>query len=92
MVPDKQNFHYWAEHSPHELHERWLHCPCVTVWCAVANFGLISPYIFEEGDEIVTVAPGWYVEMLKNFLYPKFDGLDTEHVWFQQDVAIVLTT
>ena len=41
---NKQNFRYWAENSPRELHERPLHCPRVTVWCAVAEFGIWGPY------------------------------------------------
>jgi hypothetical protein len=43
---NKQNFCFWAEHNPHELQERLLHSPHVTVWCAVAAFGVISPYFF----------------------------------------------
>ena len=48
---NKQNFR--LENSPHELHERPLHCPQVTVWCAVAKFGIWGPYFFE--DVTVTV-------------------------------------
>ena len=32
---NKQNFR--LENIPRELHERPLHCPQVTVWCAVAR-------------------------------------------------------
>ena len=35
---NKQNFR--LEKSPCELHERPLHCPQVTVWCAVAEFSI----------------------------------------------------
>jgi len=52
---NKQNFCYWAERNPRELQERPLHCPRVTVWCAVADFGVIGPYFFEEGGATVTV-------------------------------------
>ena len=44
----KQNFRYWAENKPHELHARPLHCPLVAVWCAVAELGIWDPYFFEE--------------------------------------------
>ena len=45
---NKQNFRYWAESNPRSLHERPLHCPRVTVWCAIARFGIWGPYFFEE--------------------------------------------
>ena len=43
---NKQNFRYWAERNHRELQERPLHSPRVTVWCAVADFGVIGPYFF----------------------------------------------
>jgi hypothetical protein len=43
---NKQNFRYWAERNPRDLQERPLHSPRVTVWCAVADFGVIGPYFF----------------------------------------------
>jgi transposase len=88
---NKQNFRYWAERNPRELQERPLHSPRVTVWCAVADFGVISPYYFEEGGATATVTADWYAEMLETFLWPKLDDVDTEHVWFQQDRATAHT-
>jgi hypothetical protein len=52
---NKQNFRYWTENNPRQLHERPLHSQRVTVWCAVADFGVIGPYFFEEDGETVTV-------------------------------------
>jgi hypothetical protein len=46
---NKQNFRYWAERNPRELKERPLPSPRVTVWCAVADFGVIDPYFFFLG-------------------------------------------
>ena len=43
---NKQNFRYWAPQNPHEVHERPLHSPKVTVWCAVGKSGVIGPYFF----------------------------------------------
>jgi hypothetical protein len=40
---NKQNFCYWAERNRRELQERPLHSPLITVWCAVADFGVIGP-------------------------------------------------
>ena len=31
---NKQNVRYWADPNPRELHQRPLHSPKVTVWCA----------------------------------------------------------
>jgi hypothetical protein len=44
---NKQNFRYWAENNPRKLHERPIHSQRITVWCAVADFGVIGPYFFE---------------------------------------------
>lgn len=90
---NKQNCRYWCEGNPQELHQRPLHSPKVTVWCAIFNFGVIGPYFFEENGETVTVNSDRYCVMLRNFLQPKlgelFHGL--ENVWFQQDGATAHT-
>ncbi|XP_025407883.1 uncharacterized protein LOC112681783 [Sipha flava] len=39
-IVNKQNYHYWAVENPQELHQRPLHSPYVTVWCAVSDFGV----------------------------------------------------
>lgn len=83
---NNQNFHYQAEHNPHELHKRLLHSTHGTFWGAV-DFRVIGLYFFEEGDETVTVNCNWYIEMLENFLLFKLDGLENKHLWFQQDRA-----
>ena len=82
---NKQNFR--LEKSPGELHKRPLHCPQVTVWYAVAEFGIWGPYFFEE-DATVTVNSDRYCEMLKTFLRPKLNMLhNMDNAWFQQDGA-----
>ena len=43
---NKQNFRYWAAENPRELHQQPLHSPKVTVWCAVAEFGVWGRYFF----------------------------------------------
>jgi len=88
---NKQNFRYWAERNPRELQEQPLHSLRVTVWCAVADFGVIGPYFFEEGGATVTVTSDQYIETLETFLRPKLDDVDTEDVWFQQDRATAHT-
>ena len=37
---NKQNFRYWSESNPTELQERPSFNEQVTMWCAVANFGI----------------------------------------------------
>ena len=43
---NKQNFRYWLTVNPRQVHKRPLHCDRVTVWAAVAKFGVIGPYSF----------------------------------------------
>ena len=65
--------------------------PRVTVWCAIAEFGVWGPYFFEEEGVTVTVTSDQYCDMLQNFLRPKLDELE-EYVWFQQDGATAHTS
>jgi hypothetical protein len=32
---NKQNFRHWSYNNPWELHQRSLHSPKITVWCAI---------------------------------------------------------
>ena len=88
---NKQNFRYWSQNNPRELHQRPLHSPKVTVWCAMASFGVWGPYFFEEEGATVTVTSDRYCEMLERFLRPKVAQLladyEPDDVWFQQDGA-----
>ena len=88
---NKQNFRYWSQNNPRELHQRPLHSPKVTVWYAMGSFGVWGPYFFEEGGATVTVTSDRYCEMLERFLRPKVAQLLADHepdgVWFQQDGA-----
>ena len=40
---NKQNFRYWSQANPRELHEKPPHSPKVTVWCAMSASGIIGP-------------------------------------------------
>ena len=89
---NKQNFWYWAQNNPRDLHQRPLHSPRVTVWCAVSRLGVVGPYFFEEGGETVTVTSNRYCEMLENFLQHRLEEFyDSEDFWFQQDGATAHT-
>jgi hypothetical protein len=45
---NKQNIRYWGSENPCNIHEKPLHTPRVTVWCAIGNFGVIGPHFFEN--------------------------------------------
>lgn len=79
------------QQNPRQLHERPLHSPRVTVWCAVGNCGVYGPYFFEEEGQTVTVNSARYVQMLQHFLQPKLAALGNRNVWFQQDGATAHT-
>jgi len=88
----KQNFRYWAENNPRDLHQRPLHSPRVTISCAVSRLGVVGPYFFEESGETMNVTSNRYFEMLENFLRPRFEEFDdSENFWFQQDGATAHT-
>jgi hypothetical protein len=49
---NKQDFRYWSDTNPQQLHECPLHSECVTIWCCVGSFGVIGPYFFEDGHDV----------------------------------------
>ena len=90
---NKQNCRYWSPDNPHNIHQRPLHSDRVTVWCAVAPFGIIGPYFFEENGVTVTFYSARYIEMITNFLRPELRRrrINCANVWFQQDGATAHT-
>lgn len=88
---NKQNFRYWSATNPKELHQKPLHSPKVTVWCAVSRLGIIGPYFYEENGVTVTVNSARYCDMLEHFLRTQLAHFEVEHnledFWFQQDGA-----
>jgi hypothetical protein len=88
------NFHYWAEENPQQLHQLPLHGARVIVWCVVANFGITCPYFFENKDgRAVTATSARYVEMLWNYLTPEISrrGIEISAIWFRKDIATAHT-
>lgn len=67
---NKQNCPYYDSENPQNLHERPLHSPKVTVWCAVSKKLIIGPYFYEDQENTVTVNSVRYMDMLNNFLKP----------------------
>jgi len=43
---NKQISRFWSTINPQQMHEHPLHCDRVTVWAAVAKFGVTGPYFF----------------------------------------------
>lgn len=74
---NKQNFHYWADSNPQQLHQHPVHSPQVNVWCGVASSGIVAPpppsfififlllffYVEKECGQAVTITSSQYVEM-----------------------------
>ena len=89
---NKHNMRSWADTNPRELHQRPLHSPKVTVWCAISSAGSIGPWFFEENEVAVTVNSDRYLNMLQEFFFPRLDKLDLGDIWFQQDGATAHTS
>ena len=90
---NKHNCRYWSPNNPHNINQRPLHSDRVTVWYAVALFGIIGPYFFEENRVTVTVNSACYIEMITNFLWSELRQrrINCAIVWFQQDGATAHT-
>lgn len=86
---NKQNFRFWSDVNPRELHQQPLHSKKVTVWCAMSSLGIIGPYFFEDGQgNAVTVTSQRYAEMLDNFFTPQLGQYEVnDEMFFQQDGA-----
>ncbi|KAJ8874715.1 hypothetical protein PR048_025581 [Dryococelus australis] len=66
---NKHSFLYWAETNP----RHFLHTERATVWCAVTEFGIIGPYLFEEDGRTVAGTSACYIQILHKFLHPKLN-------------------
>ena len=82
---NKQNHRYWSDTNPQLFHKIPLHSPKVRVWCGVARFGIIGPYVFEDPQgRTVTVTSVRYLHMLNIFLVPELIRIERiETTWFQ---------
>ncbi|GFT86216.1 DUF4817 domain-containing protein [Trichonephila clavipes] len=71
-IVNEQSFRYWAAENFQLLQKRPLHSPCVTVWSAVAEFGVQGSYFFED-ELMATVTSDRYCHLIEIVLRPKFD-------------------
>lgn len=88
---NKQNMRYWSASNPKEFHEKPLHSPKTTVWCAISGNGIIGPYFYDRGE---TVNSQRYCAMLDNFFIPALHrhASYNNRTHFQQDGATAHTS
>ena len=66
-------------------YERFVWCEVTA--CAISGETIWGPYFFEEIGSTVTVNTEKYCEMLRDFVQPKLEELEsTNEVYFPQDV------
>lgn len=87
---NKQNCRFWSQVNPRQKHQRPLHSPKVTVWCALSVNGIIGPYFFENATgAAITVSGEAYRQMISNYFIPQLreHPAYSSRTWFQQDGA-----
>jgi hypothetical protein len=86
---NKQNYRYWVQENPQQLHQKPLHSSKVTVWYGIAKFGIVGPYFFEEDNTSLTMTSARYIKMLNTFLFRELrrHNFNMQQIWFQQDGA-----
>jgi hypothetical protein len=87
---NSQNCRYWTTENPRDTHQKTSHSEKFIVWCGVASFVVIGPWLFEdEAGMAVTVNSARHSEMLRIFLKLVLQrlGVETQTLWFPQDRA-----
>ena len=80
---NRHNCVYWSEENPHEIIEKELNVPGITVWGGITSAGLVGPFFFES-----TVTGALYLKMLQEKVWSVIS--QREHIgelYFQQDGA-----
>ena len=88
-----KTFDTGLQKNPHELHQRPLYSPKVTVRCGLGKCGIFGPFFFDEGEETATVTSDRYIRMFENCFLPELRrrGINRASIWFQQDGATAHT-
>ena len=69
--------------NPHEIVEKELNVPCITVWGGITSAGLVGPFFFES-----TVTDDSYLKMSQEKVWSVISqGEDIGELYFQQDGA-----
>ena len=84
---NKQNCRIWDDTNPCEIHQLQMHPEKVTVWCGFWSGGIIGPYFFQNEAGVAMIVNGERYRSISNFLWPKMDDMDTNNIWFQQDLT-----
>lgn len=85
---NKHNCRIWGTENPHVIVEKPMHPQRVTVWCGFWIGGIIGPFYFENEEErCVTVNGERYRAMITDYLWPIFEDMNLDNIWFQQDGA-----
>jgi hypothetical protein len=80
---NKQNNRIWSQANPLIGVEQPLYDKKILVWCGISASRVFGPFYFSE-----TVNQVNYLDMLKNFFWPKLlDTADYKKYYFQQDGA-----
>ena len=80
---NNQNNRQWSKSNPYIGIEKPLYDQKILVWCAISANRVFGPYYFED-----TVNQHNYLEMLKNYFWPKvLKTAEYKKYYFQQDGA-----
>ena len=86
---NRHNSRIWSHENPHQIQEKPLHSPRVTVWCGISAGFVLGPYFFENDDGTTSTVTGEkYRSMIRNFMIPELERHGfIQTCWFQQDGA-----
>ena len=83
-----QNNRQWSKGQPFLDVERPLHDKKILVWCGISVNRVFGPYYFEN-----TINQKNYLEMLKNFFWPRksyYGLLNTKNTSFNRMVLVLI--
>lgn len=88
---EKAHFHLSEYVNKQTMRLNCLQSDKVTVWCTLSKYGIVGPYVFEEGKRTIPVNSTCYLAMIQDFFLSELDEFELKDVWFQQDEATVHT-
>ena len=83
---NKHNCRIRDDANQYEVQQVTVHPQKVTVWCGFWAGGIIGPYFFKNDvGEAISVNGELYSTMISDFFWSKFNDMDVDDMWFQQD-------